>query len=170
MFYGPFTRTRSQPRFVHQSGFYKKNYFHMDPGCLLSQAYSPDPGCLLSRAYSPDLGWLLCEADSFNVGLLLIFTLAVRHRVEVSAPVLRLCVAINCACVIIQDQFEPRSEFCLPKTRWRLDKILHYLSIMNVLKTSISLHSNRTVSWFSSCSFIESWLSRLPNFGIVVYN
>ena len=29
--------------------------------------------------------------------------------------VLRLCVATNCACVIMQDQFEPRSEFCFPK-------------------------------------------------------
>ena len=44
--------------------------------------------------------------------------------------VLRLCVANNCVCVVMQDQFEPRSEFCSPKTRWRRDKILHYLSIV----------------------------------------
>ena len=44
--------------------------------------------------------------------------------------VLRLCAANNCACVIMQDQFDPRSEFCSPKARWRWDKILHNLSIV----------------------------------------
>ena len=43
----------------------------MDPGCLLSQAYSPDPGCLLSQAYSPDPGWLLSQAYSPDPGCLL---------------------------------------------------------------------------------------------------
>ena len=42
-----------------------------------------DPGWLLSQAYSPNRpGWLLCEADSFNVGLLLIFRLIIRRRLN----------------------------------------------------------------------------------------
>ena len=38
----------------HINPAYKKVYFHMDPGCLPSEANSPDPG------------WLLCKADSFK--------------------------------------------------------------------------------------------------------
>ena len=32
----------------------------------------------------------------------------------------------------MQDQFELRSEFCFPQTRWRRDKILHYLSKLKI--------------------------------------